>query len=151
MTDAVENGELRGVRRIFLVALAAAIAAAGVTFGIELTHHSDSSDAVPSLLPATFRQPGFVDHPLRRVQATGVAAGSRHSSLQVAPSSVPLYVVARCDAGRVMVATNTLTSAQPCTGRSMGVVALAEVRRPTRLDVTVSTPQRGAWAVAIYR
>jgi hypothetical protein len=147
-----DAAEIRGVRRIFLVALAVALLAAGVALAVELTHHRGAgAQSAAAPLPFSFSQPGFVDHPLRRVQATGVAASGRRSFLQVAPSSPALYVIARCDTGRVTVTTDTLTSAQPCTGKPVGVVALAEVRRPTRLVVTVNLPQRVGWAVGIYR
>lgn len=151
-TEDSASAELRGVRRIFLVALAVALVAAGVALVVELTHQPQISTEVSAPpLPLAFRQPGFVEHAVQRKQSAGIAADRRSGTLQLAPTREPLYVVVRCDSGRVTVATDVMTSAQPCTGEPVGVVALGGVRRPTRLRVTVSKPQRAGWAVGIYR
>lgn len=138
---------------MFLVALAAAIVAAGIAWGVELSSEPAVTPSAVSSppLPATFEQAGFVDHAVRRTQSAGFGADRRSGQLTIAPSTVPLYVVVQCDTGRVTVATSVLTSAQPCTGKPVGVVALAQVRRPTRLTVTVSRQQQAGWAVATYR
>jgi hypothetical protein len=144
--------DIRGVRRIFLVALAAAVVAAAIALGFELSHQPASTPSVSTpTLPLTFRQPGFVDHAVRRGETASFRVGQRHGVLSVPPTSGPVYVVVRCDVGRVTVATSVLTSAQPCTGKPVGVVALGSLRQPTRLDVTVSRPQHSSWAVAVYR
>jgi hypothetical protein len=144
--------EQQSVRRIFIAALAAALVAAAVAFTLELVNNdSRSHGPTGSLLPPTFRQVGFVDHAVRRKQSAGFTADRRSARLQIAAASGPLYVVVRCDAGRIQVETGALTSGQACTGKLVGVVALATLRRATRLDVTVSQPQQRTWAVGIYR
>jgi hypothetical protein len=142
--------DARRVRRIFLVALGAAMLAAAVTLVVELILQRAPAPA-PSVLPVTFRQPGFVDHVLHRVATSDQRSGRLQGVLHVESSAGPLYVVVRCDTGRVTVVADSLTSVQACTGAPVGVVALARVRRPTQLDVTVSRPQQGRWAVGVYR
>ncbi|HET7312201.1 MAG TPA: hypothetical protein VFJ17_12845 [Mycobacteriales bacterium] len=147
-----EEAAVRGVRRIFLVALAAALVAAGLTLGLELSHQRTvASVVVPAPLPLTFRQAGFVEHDVRRSQVAGFPTGSRHGDLHVTTTGGTLYVVARCTVGRVRIVVGSLTSEQACTGRPVGVVALGQVRRPLQITVTVSAQQTDRWAVGIYR
>src|SRR3954471_17105936 len=99
-TDSV--AEQQSVRRIFIVALAAALAAAAVAFTLELANNDSSSQGPNgSLLPLTFQQPGFVDRPVRRIATVELSATSRASVLRLPRGAGPLYVVARCDAGQV--------------------------------------------------
>jgi hypothetical protein len=147
----VVDAEVRGVRRIFLVALAAALLAAAVAFTIQLANnHDHESGAAVSLLPSTFHQPGFVDRVVHRVAAVQLPATTPRGALRM-PGGGTLYVVARCDTGRIRVVEGNLTSGQACTGKPVGVVALAQLRRAVQLDVTVSRPQKAGWAVGIYR
>jgi hypothetical protein len=144
--------ELRGVRRIFLVALAAALIAAGVALGIELSSHRPERLSGPAhVLPRTFQQTGFVDHPVHRVQTADFGAGSRRGTLRYLSTGKPLYVVASCDSGRIQVVTGSLTSAQACTGKAVGVVALSRGAGAVTFTVTVSEAQKSRWAVGIYR
>ena len=144
--------ELRGVRRIFLVALASALVAAGVTLAIQLTNQKPASPvvAVPPL-PLTFSQAGFVDHTVHRVQAAYFGAGSRKGELKFTSTASPLYVVARCDMGKIEVVAGSLTSAQACTGKPVGVLALSQRGPATKFMVTVNEAQKARWAVGIYR
>jgi hypothetical protein len=144
--------ELRGVRRIFLVALAAALVAAGVALGIELSsHRPERLSGAAHVLPRTFQQTGFVDHPVHRVQTADFGAGSRRGTLHYMSTTKPLYVVASCDSGKIQVVTGSLTSAQACTGKPVGVVALSQGARAVKFSVTVSEAQKSRWAVGIYR
>jgi hypothetical protein len=147
--------EMRSVRRMFLVALAAALVAAGVTYAVELAR-SPTAPATPrpQLLPVTFSERGFADHVLDRVATVELKAGSGHGALQVAdwPSgSQSLYVVARCSAGSIRVASGALSASQPCRGTAAGVVVLGLVHPPLRLDITATDPQPQRWAVGAYR
>jgi hypothetical protein len=149
----VTDGEIRGVRRIFLVALAAAMVAAAVAFTLELVNNNDSARDGPAatLLPATFRQQGFVDRPVHQVAAVELPASSRHGTLRLPRGSGPIYVVARCDTGQVRATLGALSTAQLCHGSAVGVVVLSLVRGPASLDLTVSGAQVGPWAVGAYR
>ncbi|HET6817307.1 MAG TPA: hypothetical protein VFH66_08815 [Mycobacteriales bacterium] len=145
------DDEVRGVRRIFLLALAAALAAAGVTLGIELSHEA-SSRAQPSLMPATFREPGFADGTLHLRQQTTVPGRVRMHRLHTGKSSGSVvYVVVRCDTGTATVRLGGLTSAQACSGRPVGLVRLTLAKGGAALQVTVNHPQRHDWAIGLYR
>ena len=155
-TDAptdVADSELRGVRRIFLVALAAALLAAATAFTIELVHSSDSTSSEPtvSALPLVFSERGFAQRELHRVAEVQLPASARRGTLRLPGGTDPLYIVARCDTGRVQATLGALSTAQACSGAAAGVVVLSQVRRPTPLDVTISAPQHGTWAVGVYR
>jgi hypothetical protein len=144
--------EQQSVRRIFIVALAAALVAAVVAFTVELAI-SDSRSHGPnaSLLPLTFQQPGFIDRPVRRIATVEMSATSRAGVLRVPRGAGPLYVVARCDAGRVRATLGALSAAQQCRGSAVGVVVLGLVHPPASLHVDVSRAQDNRWAVGIYR
>ena len=149
-TDAAD--ELRGVRRIFLVALAAALLAAAVAFVVELANVDDNAESGPTVaaLPLVFHQPGFVEHEVHRVGAVQLPASTRRGVLRL-PGGGPVYIVARCDTGQVRATLGALSTAQVCRGTPMGVVVLNQVRRRSPLDLTVSASQRGPWTVAVYR
>jgi hypothetical protein len=147
------DGDVRRVRRIFLVALAAAIVAAAVTFAFELADNTSTSDlATTSLLPATLRLPGFADGALHRDQQFTVPMAARRYAFRTseAPGSV-VYVVARCDRGNLTVRLGGLTSAERCTGRPVGLVRLTLAALGARLEATVSRPQKADWSVGIFR
>ena len=151
-SSAAADGEIRGVRRIFLVALAAALLAAATAFAVELAHSSDSTPgpAVPAL-PLVFSQPGFVERPVHRVASMQLPANTRHGVLRLPGGADPLYIVARCDTGRVQATLGALSTAQACNGSAAGVVVLSQVHRRSSLQVTVSVTQRGPWTVGAYR
>jgi hypothetical protein len=150
LSSDVADREIRGVRRIFIVALAAALLAAAVAFALELANNDEQQTGPSvSLLPATFQQAGFVDREVHRVAAVQLPATARRGALRM-PGGGTLYVVARCDTGRVRATLGALSTAQLCGGSAAGVVALGLLRRPSSLEVTVSTPQKGPWAVGIY-
>jgi hypothetical protein len=144
--------ELRGVRRIFLVALAAALVAAGVALGVELTHSGpDMLNVSAHVLPRTFQQTGFVGHSVHRVQTADFGAGSRRRELHFTSTRSPVYVVASCDTGKIQVVTGSLTSVQACRGKPVGVVALSRGAGAVTFTVSVSEAQNARWAVGIYR
>lgn len=150
-TAAADNA-VRGVRRIFLVALAAAIVAAGVTLGVELSHDSSGAgaDAIV-LLPKTFDQPGFSDGPLRSQQQVVVAAARRRTAVHVAGSDgTVVYVVVRCDRGTTTVRLGGLTATTACKGHPTGVVRLTLASPGPTLQVTVDQPQPTYWTIGIY-
>jgi len=147
----VVDAEVTRVRRIFVVALAGALVAAAVAFTIELANNDNATEPVTSLLPLTFREPGFVDRPVRRVATLERPPTSRRGTLRLPGGAAPIYVVARCDTGQARVTLGALSTARLCQGSAVGVVVLSSVRRPAPLDVTVSGAQRGRWAVGIYR
>jgi len=146
------DAEVRGVRRIFLVGLAAALIAAAVAFTVELANN-DQKPAGPtvSLLPSTFRQPGFVDRDVRRLAAVELPATTRRGVLRLPGGDGALYVVARCDTGRIRATLGALSTAQLCRGSATGVVVLSLVRHPAPLDIRVSAAQKGRWALGVYR
>ena len=152
-SSAAADSEIRGVRRIFLVALAAALLAAATAFAVELAHSSDSTSAAPTVaaLPLVFSQPGFVERQVHRVASVQLPANRRHGVLRLPGGDAPLYIVARCDTGRVQATLGALSTAQACSGGAAGVVVLSQVRRPASLQVTVSATQRTPWAVGAYR
>jgi hypothetical protein len=145
------DAEVTRVRRIFVVALAGALVAAAVAFTIELTNHDNATEPVTTLLPVTFREPGFVERPVRRIATLERPATSRRGTLQLPGGAAPIYVVARCDRGQVRVTLGAVSTARLCRGTAVGVVVLSSVRRPAPLNATVSGAQRGRWAVGIYR
>jgi hypothetical protein len=150
--DGAAAEELRGVRRIFLVALAAALVAAGVALGIELTNSGPGPLNAPAhVLPRTFEQTGFVDHAVHRVQTADFGAGRHKAELRVMSTASPLYVVASCDTGKIQVVTGSLTSVQACSGKPVGVVALSHGTGAVTFTVSVSEAQNAGWAVGIYR
>ena len=152
MTDQdVVDAELTRVRRIFVVALAGALVAAAVAFTIELANHDNVSEPVTSLLPVTFREPGFVERPVRRIGTVERPATSRRGTLQLPGGAAAIYVVADWDTGQVRVTLGAVSTARLCKGSPVGVVVLSSVRRPAPLDVTVSAAQNSRWAVGIYR
>ena len=144
--------ELRGVRRIFLVALAAALVAAGVALGVELAHSSSrSSGGSPSLLPMTFNEDGFSDGPLQRQQQVVVGAGRRRRDVHVGGADgLIVYIVVRCDRGTATVRLGGLMSAAACSGRPVGLVRLTLANGGPDLHVTVNRAQRKDWAIGIY-
>ncbi|HET7529465.1 MAG TPA: hypothetical protein VFJ98_00745 [Mycobacteriales bacterium] len=155
MTGREPGEEIRGVRRIFLVALAAALVAAAVTLSLELARQPAStagSPAASSLLPQTFRQPGFADGTLHRQRQVTLPGTVLRRTLQVGePAGSVVYVVARCDRGTVTVRLGGLTSSQRCTGRPVGLVRLTLSADGVGLDVSVDQPQLSSWATGIYR
>jgi len=145
------EAERRSVRRLAMIALAAvliAVAAAAALAWPRGPRHVDGA----RLLPVQFTQRGFVETPVRRAAAFGFPRDTT-----VATPKLPLrvgqvsYVIARCDSGQVTISVGALSSAQRCTGRAVGVVTLrpTESRLPVR--VRVSRPQRGDWAIGVYR
>ena len=146
------RAELRGVRRIFLVALAAAVVAAAVTFSLELTQGPTASEGPTRTLPATFRQPGFSDGTLhRRQQVTVPAAEQRYLWRTSLPAGTEVYLVATCDRGTLTVQLGALTSSQRCSGRPIGLARLALAARGSRIEATVDRAQPRDWALGIYR
>ena len=153
--EAETGREVQSVRRIFLIALGAALVAAGIAYGVELAGSPAAPAAArPSLLPLTFVERGFADHVLQRVATVELTAGSRNGALRVTdwPSgSRSVYVVARCSAGSVRVVSGALSASRPCSGQPTGVVVLGLVHPPLRLEVTTTEPQPHRWAVGVYR
>lgn len=147
------RAELRGVRRIFIVALAAAIVAAAVTFTVELTQHAATpASPASTLLPAIFRQPGFSEGTLHRRRQVAVPAGVQRYVLRTnVPAGTEVYLVATCDRGTVTVRLGALTSSQRCSGRPIGLARLAIATRDARIEATVDRPQTRDWALGIYR
>ena len=150
---AAANAAARGVRRIFLVALAAAVIAAGVALGVELSHHPSSSSSVaPRLLPLTFNEEGFSDGPIHREQQAIVPADQRRHVLHIAgPGGTVVYIVVRCDRGTATASLGGLASGAGCSGRAAGVVRLTLAKGGPDLQVTVNRAQRKDWAIGIYR
>jgi hypothetical protein len=152
--------EARGVRRIFLVALAAALVAAAVALGIALAGDESGGGGRPAaggsprppLLPPTFHQPGFADTTLHLSQQVDAPPAVERRLLQVdAGAGAVVYVVARCDTGLVHVRAGAITSVQRCRHTPVGVIRLVVPQQGLAMDVNVDKPQDGPWAVAIYR
>ena len=144
--------QVQSVRRVFLLALALALLAGAVALVVELASHPSSSTADSSLLPTVFRQAGFADGALHlRQQATVPSSDRRHELHTTEGEGSVVYVVARCDRGRVTVRLGGLTSAAACTGRPVGLVRLTLAPGGAALVVTVDRPQRDDWAFGLYR
>ena len=126
-----------------------ALVAAGGAFALSQRGGSSPAPAQPSLFPARFSEPGFLSGEVRLVSSYDAVAGSRRVTGTVDVRGTA-YVVARCTAGSVRIDVAGLSSARPCTGAPVGVVALNVTSR-TRLTASVSTSQRSTWGVAIYQ
>jgi hypothetical protein len=144
------------VRRIFLVALAAAAAAGVVALLLSLRGASDDPEPAAvdgPAFPSGFREPGFVDGEVRLVADAAAGAGVRRLDHAFRPPGGEVWLVAQCDAGTVTVRTGAVTSSRPCTGDPVGVAALGGVAADDPLDVvvSVSATQQQPWGVALYR
>ena len=144
---------LRQVRRIFGVGLAVAAAAAAGAFTLALSSEPAEPAVGPvTIFPAEFVEKGFAPGTLRRI-----ASAQEKSS--VTSLSQPLdvnghgtaWIVAKCDTGKVKVRVGGLESSQRCTGGLVGIVALHAARAPLRINATLTTAQRNAWGIAVYR
>jgi hypothetical protein len=146
------DGEEQSVRRIFVVALLLALLAGAAALAVELASVPSGAPSLPTLLPATFRQSGFTEDVAHARQRETVRASERRNALRThQPARTVVYVVARCDTGRVTAKLGGLTSATACTGRPVGVVRLTLTKPGVTLTVTVDRAQRSPWAVGIYR
>jgi hypothetical protein len=127
-----------------------ALVAGGVAFALSQRGGGSSSPRPqPSLFPVRFSEAGFLSGDVRLVSSYDAVAGSRRLVDSVAVRGTA-YLVARCSAGTVRIVVGGLTSARPCTGVPVGVVALNLTSR-VQLTATVSARQPGRWGVAIYR
>jgi hypothetical protein len=139
----------RGLRRLMAALLLLALAAGGVAFALSQRGGSSPPRPQPSLFPARFSEAGFLSGEVRLVSSYDAVAGSRRLVDSVAVRGTA-YLVARCSAGTVRIVIGGLTSARPCTGAPVGVVALNLSGR-VQLAATVSAKQPSRWGVAIYR
>lgn len=140
----------RGVRRLLVVLLVLALAAGGVAIALSLRGRSSgSSRQQPSLFADRFSEPGFLTGAARLVSSYDADASARRLTGSVDAHGTA-YVVARCTAGTLRIAIGGLTSARPCTGTPVGVVALSLTQK-AQLTATVSAPQTSSWGVAIYQ
>jgi len=140
----------RGVRRLLVVLLVLAVAAAGGAFA--LSQRGDSSPSrspQPRLFADEFSQTGFLSGTASLISSYDAAAAARTARGTVKTRGT-VYVVARCQAGTVRVVLGGLSSSQPCTGAPVGLVAL-NLTQPAQLVATVTAAQRTRWGVAIYR
>jgi hypothetical protein len=127
-----------------------ALAAAGAAFALSQRGGSSSSPRPqPSLFPTRFTEAGFLTGDASLVTSYDADASSRRLVGSVAVLGTA-YLVARCTAGTVRIIIGGLTSARPCTGAPVGIVAL-DLTRAAQLTATVTVSQTGRWGVAIYR
>lgn len=140
----------RGLRLLVGALLVLALVAGVGAF--VLSQRGSSSPAPrpqPPLFPARFSEAGFLSGEVRLVTSYDAGARSPRVTGSVDVKGTA-YLVARCAAGTVRVAVAGLTSARPCTGAPVGVVAI-NLTRTSRLTATVSSPQTSRWGIAIYQ
>lgn len=140
----------RGLRRLVAGLLLVALLAAVGAFVLSQRGSSSSSPRPrPSLFPARFSETGFLTGAVRLVSSYDAPASSRRLSGSVDVRGTA-FVVARCTAGTVRIVIAGLTSARPCTGGPVGVVAV-KLARKSRLTASVGASQTTSWGVAIYQ
>jgi hypothetical protein len=140
----------RGLRRLLGALVVLALVAAGGAFALsQRGGPSPTQRPQPSLFPKEFSEPGFLTGSARLVSSYDAKATARRLTGSVDLRGTA-YLVARCNAGTLRIVLAGLTSARPCTGTSVGVVAV-NLTKATKVSATVSAPQTGRWGVALYR
>jgi hypothetical protein len=144
----------RAVRRIAVAVLLAVAVAAGLALALGLHHAGPRAvaDRTPSIFPATLTDGGFLQGQARLVSARARPASTRAVAIELTvPIGSTVYLVGRCDAGRLKLVVEGTRSDGVCSGRPSGVMALKVTRRSTHISAIVSATQRSWWGVAIYR
>jgi hypothetical protein len=144
----------RAVRRIAVAGLLAVAVGAGLALALGLHHVGPRSVAerTPSIFPATLTEDGFLAGEARLVSARSRPATTKAVAIDLTvPIGSTVYLVGRCDAGRLQLVVEGTRSDGACSGRPSGVMALKVTRRSTHITAVVSATQRSWWGLAIYR